>query len=169
MANQKSIEQGKKNLAEHGKATQFNGRTAAEAGRKGGTVTGERKRKKFAFRNNLKMLLALPISDSPEMKKVLKKMGLNPDDEYNWEMLMTIAVLQKAVVQKDLNAVQMILENMGEDPYTIREEKRVKMEQKVTDRITNSDGFLAAMNGTAKEVFDDDEGGDTPDSVDDGE
>ena len=169
MANQNSIEQGKKNLAEHGKATQFNGRTAAEAGRKGGRVTGERKRKKFAFRNNLKMLLALPISSSPEMKRALKKIGLDPDDEYNWEMMMTIAVLQKAVINKDLNAVQMILENMGEDPYTIREEKRLKMEQKVATAITNSDGFLAAINGTAEEVFDDDEGGDTPDAVDDGD
>ena len=162
MANNQNLKRGNPD-------TQFtSGQRAAEAGRKGGLKCHENRRKKNAFRNNLKTLLAMNVGDVPKMKKRLKDMGLDPDDEVNWEYVMTVGVMQKAIMEKDLHAVEMIMQYMQEDPYTVREEKRLKLEKEAVEHMKNSDGFIEALLGKAREVF---EGGseDTPEDVEDSE
>ena len=164
----KSIEQGKKNLERHRQKTQFTaGSSAVENGRKGAYAKAANKRKKDSFRNNLKFLLSIVPEKTPTVKKALSSIGLDPEDDWNWEMIMTIGVLQQAVVKKDLRAVEMIMEYMGEDPHTQLEEKRIKAQTKAIASIRNSDGFMEAMGETVREVFED--GGDTPDALEDSE
>lgn len=153
------------NLKKGNPDTEFrSGPEAAEAGRKGGIKSGQVRRKKNAFRNMLKALLAMNIGNVPKVRKTIKEMGFDPDDEFTWEMAMTLGVMQRAVVDKDLRAVEMITQFMGEDPYTVREEKRLKLEREAVEHMKNSDGFIEALLGKTGEVFDD--GADTPEDLD---
>ena len=165
--NPKSIEQGIKNLEANRHKGQFTaGSQAVANGRKGGQATQRLYRKKDTFRKNLKWMLACKIEVTPEMKRKLKKFGFNPDAEYTIEDWITISTLNKAM-KEDLRAVDMIYEYMEEDPRTKLEEKRLKIEKEAVDAIKNSDGFMEAMNGSVGEVFED--GGDTPDTLEDSE
>jgi len=161
MANEENLKKGVN--------TQFrSGEQAASAGRKGGIKSAEVKRKKNAFRNALKTLLAMNVGNVPKVKKTLEDMGFDPEDEVTWETVMTIGVVQRAAIDKDLRAVEMITQFMGEDPYTVREEKRLKLEKEAVEHMKNSDGFIEALLGKAGEVF---ESGseDTPEDVEDSE
>lgn len=140
------------------------GQEAVTNGRKGGIASGLARRKKDAFRKNLKWMLALKPQKTEDMKRALQKVGYDPEAEYTVEDLITVGVLQKAL-SKDLRAVEMIYEYLAEDPHTVLEEKRLKIQEEAVSAMKNSDGFLEAMGGVVGEVFED--GGDTPDALED--
>lgn len=147
--------------------TQFtSGHQAVTNGRKGGIASGVARRKKCASRAFLKEVLALEPKKTPDMMKTLEKLGADPDFPLTVEQVGVLALIKKYWAG-DLRAYDMIHEYLGEDPHTLLEEKRLKVQQSAVNALKNSDGFMEAMGATVEEVFDD--GGDTPDTLEDSE
>jgi len=140
---------------------------AAKNGKKGGIASGIAKRKKNASRAYLKEILAMRPVISTAMAKRIMEIGGDPDDgSYTMEKLTMVAMIQKA--QKgDVGAVKYYHEMLGEDPKMVLEKEKLKAQKAAIAAIRGSDGFMDAMMGTAREVFDD--GGDTPDTIEDSE
>ena len=148
-----------------GVATQFTtGEEAARAGHKGGVASGIARRKKYASRKFLKEVLAYTTKPKPGVKKTIEDMGGNPDVPLTVEQVMVLAVLRKCMAG-DLRAVELVHEYLGEDPRTLLEEKRLKVQKEAVSALKNSDGFMEALTGVTEEVFED--GGDTPDALED--
>lgn len=110
---------------ENGKATQFNGETAAIAGAKGGTVTGERNRARKTLRAELEALL---------MSNAIDKKTGKPSKRTVQEA-MILSLVTKAV-NGDTKAFEIIRDTIGEkpaeritlaeiDPKTIEEVERM--------------------------------------------
>lgn len=155
------------NLRKGNPDTQFtSGRRAVEAGRKGGIASAVAKRKKYASRKYLKEFLALKPSKTAEIQRVLEKLGADPEADISVEGIMVLALIKKAMAG-DLRAYDMVHEYLEEDPHTVFEEKRLQVQKDAVNALKNSDGFLAAMGGVVGEVFED--GGDTPDALEDSE
>ena len=131
-------------------------------GRKGGIASGKAKRRKNAARKTLEYILTLQPKISPAMRANMTGLGFDEDAQPTTEDLIMVAMMQKSM-KGDVRATELYLSMLGEDPKTVIEEKRLKMEKEAIKAIQNSDGFLEAMNEVAGEVFAD--GGDTPDSV----
>ena len=147
-----------------GEATRFrSGEQAASAGRKGGIKSGVARRKKFASRKFLKEVLAWNVQSTTEIKNALKMMGAPEDLEITNEDIGMLALMKK-YRSGDLRAIEMVLELMGEDPHTVLEEKRLKLEKEAVEHVKNADGFIEALLGKTEEVFED--GADTPESLD---
>lgn len=150
-----------------GEKTQFkSGEEAARAGRKGGIKSGAARRKKCASRKFLKEVLTLEPKKTPEQAKMLEKLGANPDAILTVEQLGVLALIKKYLAG-DMRAYDMVHEYLGEDPRTLIEEERLKVQREAVNALKNSDGFMEAMGATVGEVFED--GGDTPDTLEDSE
>ena len=148
-----------------GEATRFRaGEEQVRTARRGGIASGVARRKKFASRKFLKEVLALEPKKTPDMIKTIEKLGGDPNCVLTVEDVGVLALIKKYWAG-DLRAYDMIHEYLGEDAHTILEEKRIKMQQQAVAQITHSDGFMEALGATVGEVFDD--GGDTPDTVED--
>ena len=138
---------------------------AAKNGKKGGIASGKAKREKNAARKYLMEMLAWKPQMTADMIRRIKALGGDPDmPDITLERLTMLAMIQKSN-KGDVRAAEFLLEMIGEDPRTVLEEKRLKLEKEAVKAIQNSDGFMDAMNGIAEEVFAD--GGDTPDAVED--
>ena len=156
----------KEDLLHGNPETQFRaGQEQVRIARKGGIASGVARRKKGASRRYLKQLLALTPNLTKAEETAIGKLGIPEDVEIDNEFLITMAMLKKAR-DGDLRAIDMVHEYLGEDPHTVMEEKRLKVQQDAVNAIKNSDGFVAALGGVVKEVFDDG-GGDTPDALED--
>lgn len=140
------------------------GRQAAEAGRKGGIASGKAKRQKNAARKTLEYILTLQPKITPAMRANMSQLGFDEDAQPTTEDLIMVAMMQKSM-KGDVRATELYLSMMGEDPKTVLEEKRLKLEKEAVKAMQNSDGFMEAMRGEAEEVFAD--GGDTPDAIED--
>ena len=163
MANENSL----KALEENRQATQFtSGAEAVAAGRKGGIKSGIARRKKFASRAFLKQMLACTITKTPEVERALKKIGADPEMEITVEEMGVLALLKKYMAG-DTRVFDQIHEYLAEDPHTILEEKRMKSNEGIAKAIVNKDGFMEAMGAAVEEVFEN--GGDTPDALEDSE
>ena len=156
----------KEDLLHGNPETQFKaGQEQVSIARRGGIASGVARRKKNASRKFLKEVLALEPKKTPDMIKTLEKLGADPDAPLTVEQVGVLALIKKFWAG-DLRAYDMIHEYLGEDPHTMMEEKRLKMQQEAVGALKNSDGLVAALGGIVKEVFDDG-GGDTPDSLED--
>lgn len=146
--------------------TQFrSGSEAVEKGKKGGQASGVARRKKGAAKKLLTAFLAGKPQLTDKETRELEEFGYDPNDEnLNNEVLCTLALL-KQVKAGNVNAHRLYLEMVGEDPKTLLEKERIKVQQNAVEAIKNSDGFMDAMKGVAEEVFAD--GGDTPDAIED--
>lgn len=158
----------KEELLERGKATQFqSGNEAAENGKKGGRASGPARRKKNAARKWLSEIMAYKPALTPRNRAVIEQVGGNPDEqEYTTEGLIMVALAQKCM-KGDTRAIQLYLEMFGEDPKTVIEKERLKVQKEAVQALKNNDGFMDAMNGFAGEVFA--SGFDTPDNLGDTE
>lgn len=140
---------------------------AKKNGAKGGVASGVARRKKNAARKWLAEIMAYKPVLNASMRAGILSIGGDPDTrEYNNEALMMVALMQKAQ-HGDTKATRLCLEMFGEDPRTIMEEKRLKVEREAIKALKDSDGFTEALSGIAGEVFE--SGGDTPDNLTDGE
>jgi len=149
----------------NGVATQFkSGEQAASNGRKGGIASGKAKRQKNAARKTLEYILTLKPKVSSAMRANMNNLGFDADAQPTTEDLIMIAMMQKGM-KGDTKAAELYLAMLGEDPKTVIEEKRLKMQKAAVKAMQNSDGFMDALNGVAGEVFAD--GGDTPDAIED--
>lgn len=99
-----------------GEKTQFNGETAAAAGRKGQPKAVESRRKKKAAKDIIETFLSMPLktgkaADIDSIKNFMELKGKN----ITVEEAMHLQIVQRAL-KGDLRAVEMILALMGEKP-----------------------------------------------------
>ena len=105
----------------------------------GGKARQEQLRKRKAMKEQLEMLLTLPVA-SPKAKKQIQALGISDDDMDN-QMLMLIAMFQKACSgQKgDVQAFVAIRDLIGEKPT-----EKVQVENPNTDKL---DSILRQLRG----------------------
>lgn len=80
---------------------------------KAGKASAEAKKKRKALKEQLEILLALPVK-SKELKTKIKSLGIE-DEEINNQMAMTIALYQEAL-KGNTKAVEIIRDTIGEKP-----------------------------------------------------
>ena len=100
-------------IVKKGKATQFkSGNKAAESGRKGGIASGKAKRKKKALKEQMQMLLELPVNNVKTFNK-MADFGIAVDEIDNNTRLV-YALLLKGFTG-DVQAIREIRSLIGED------------------------------------------------------
>ena len=80
---------------------------------KGGKASGEARRKKKLIREQLELLLSLPLKDKKSKDK-LKSLGIDTDNIDN-QMAMVISMWNKAI-KGDVQAFNSIIDTIGEKP-----------------------------------------------------
>ena len=86
---------------------------AREIGKKGGIASGKAKRQKKLIKDQISLLLSLPLKDKTTIKK-LETLGIDTDNIDN-QMAMVIAMWQKAL-KGDVNAFNTLRDTIGEKP-----------------------------------------------------
>ena len=84
-----------------------------EIARKGGIASGKARRKKKLIKEQLELLLSLPLKDE-NAKKKLKQLGIDVDNLDN-QMAMVISMWNKAI-KGDVQAFNSIRDTIGEKP-----------------------------------------------------
>ena len=79
----------------------------------GGKASGEARRQKKLIRDNMELLLSLPIK-SDKVKEALLKQGIEDTDLTN-QMAMVVAMYEKAM-SGDVNAFNSIRDTIGQKP-----------------------------------------------------
>lgn len=105
------------------KAPQFTTANAKEMGRKGGIAAQKTIAKKKHLRDSLKTILALEPNDRNKQK--LADMGI-ADNEMTNEMLMAVAMFQKAI-KGDVRAAEYIRDLTGQQPQSKLEKARTNL------------------------------------------
>lgn len=89
-----------------------------ENGRKGGIASGKARRRKKLIKEQLELLLSLPLKDE-NAKRKLKQIGIDADNLDN-QMAMVIAIWNKAL-KGDIQAFNSIRDSVGEKPKDVVE------------------------------------------------
>lgn len=84
---------------------------AMEMGRKGGIASGKARKQKKLIKDNIELLLSLPIK-SNKMKQQLAELGIE-ENEMNNQMAMVIAMYQK-VLKGDVQAFNTLRDTIGQ-------------------------------------------------------
>lgn len=103
-----------------------------ENAQKAGIASGEARRRKKLLKECMIELLDLPVSNHRHWNK-LSKMGINPEDIDNKELL-TVALFEKAVSSGDVAAFKEIRNLIGEDVQT---DENGQLEQLIEGLKTN--------------------------------
>lgn len=85
---------------------------ARENGRKGGIESGKVRRRKKTLRENMEMILSLPVADVTQLREAVK-MGLDENDIDN-STLVAIALFKKSVEFGDVSAIKELRNLIGE-------------------------------------------------------
>ena len=93
---------------------------------KGGIASGKARRRKKLIKEQLELLLSLPLKDE-NAKKKLKQLGIDADNLDN-QMAMIIAIWNKAL-KGDVQAFNSIRDTVGEKPKDVIE--NINNEQRV--------------------------------------
>ena len=110
--------------------TQFKtGAEQVEIARKGGIASGKAKQQKKLIKDNIALLLSLPIKNS-KTKEQLKQLGID-DTEMNNQMALVIAMYQKAL-KGDVSAFNTLRDTLGQKPIEVQEVREVP---KIVDDI----------------------------------
>lgn len=86
---------------------------AQKMGAKGGIASGKARRERKAMREQLEMLLKLPLKNE-KLKKQIADLGVNKKEIDN-QMAMTIALYQEAM-RGNTKAYELIRDTIGEKP-----------------------------------------------------
>lgn len=109
---------------------------ARESGKKGGKASGEARRKKKAMREQMEMLLSLPLKDD-RIKRKFEALGIDTDDMDN-QMALMVATYQQAL-KGNTNAINIVREIIGERVQEIKVntniDEKVKELEKVLDNV----------------------------------
>ena len=84
-----------------------------ELGKKGGIASGEARREKKAMKEQIKLLLSLPLKE-PKARKKLEALGIDTDNIDN-QMAMVISIWNKAL-KGDVQAFNTLRDTVGEKP-----------------------------------------------------
>lgn len=99
---------------------------ARERGRNGGIASGKARKQRKAMKEQMEMLLSLPLKDSA-IKGKFKKLGIDTGDMNN-QMALMVAMYQKAL-KGDTSAMNIIREVIGERV------QQVSIETNVDDKV----------------------------------
>lgn len=94
---------------------------ASKAGKIGGVKSGEARRKKKLMRQQMEMLLELPIK-SRKIREQLEELGIDNNELTN-QMALIVSMYQKAL-KGDTRAFELLRDTIGEKPkevHTIEE------------------------------------------------
>lgn len=80
---------------------------------KGGKASGEARRRKKSMREQMEMLLSLPVKD-PNTREFIKSLGVNSKDINN-SMAITLSMYQEAL-KGNTKAFELIRDTIGEKP-----------------------------------------------------
>ena len=89
-----------------------------EIARQGGIASGKARKEKKLFKEQIQLLLSLPLKDE-KAKKQLEKLGIDTDNIDN-QMAMVIAMWQKAI-KGDVQAFNTLRDTAGEKPKDLVE------------------------------------------------
>ena len=84
-----------------------------ELAKKGGIASGEARREKKAMKDQIKLLLSLPLKDKKAIKQ-LESLGIDTENIDN-QMAMVISMWQKAI-KGDVQAFNTLRDTVGEKP-----------------------------------------------------
>lgn len=95
------------------KPIELSHKEAVENGKKGGKASVKARRERKAMREQLEILLKLPVK-SEKVKKQIRDLGIN-NREINNQMAITIALYQEAM-RGNTKAYELIRDTLGERP-----------------------------------------------------
>ena len=107
---------------------------ASKNGRKGGKASGEARRRKKLFKEQINLLLSLPLQD-PKAKKQLEALGIDADNIDN-QMAMVISMWQKAI-KGDVQAFNTLRDTAGEKP-----KEEIEVSRSTDETIKEIDDYL---------------------------
>ena len=102
---------------------------AREKGAKGGIKSGETRRRKKTLREQMEMLLSLPVQDE-NTRDFIESLGIQPD-EVNNALAITLSMYQEAL-KGNTKAFELIRDTIGEKPtdrLQIEEAPVIKLER----------------------------------------
>ena len=106
---------------------------ARERGRNGGIASGKARKQRKAMKEQMEMLLSLPLKDT-SIKGKFKKLGIDTGDMNN-QMALVVALYQKAL-KGDTSAMNIIREVIGERV------QQVSIETNVDDKVKELNNIL---------------------------
>lgn len=112
---------------------------ARERGAKGGKASAKAKKEKKLMREQMKMLLELPLKDE-RTKEQFKKLGINADEIDN-QMALVVSVYQQAL-KGNMQALNQIREIIGEKVY------EVKIETNIDDNVRDFKQYIDERQST---------------------
>ena len=86
---------------------------ASKAGKKGGVASGKARRQKKLMRQQMEMLLELPIK-SRKIREQLEELGIDSNELTN-QMALIVSMYQKAL-KGDTKAFEILRDTIGEKP-----------------------------------------------------
>lgn len=101
----------------------------------GGKKSAERKRKRKALKEQMEMLLSLPLTDD-KAKAQFERMGIDSDDMDN-QMAMVVKTYLQAM-KGNINAVNVIREIIGERVMEVNVNNNIDDKVKELDRLLDS-------------------------------
>lgn len=108
---------------------------AREIGKKGGKKSVESKRKRKALKEQMEMLLSLPLTDD-KAKAQFERMGIDSDDMDN-QMAMVVKTYLQAM-KGNINAVNVIREIIGERVMEVNVNNNIDDKVKELDKLLDS-------------------------------
>lgn len=102
---------------------------AVKNGRKGGKASGAARRRRASIKKRLKEALDMDVT-SKSFKKLVRMMGMNPDDCTNYDALVA-SLLLKAIALHDTTAIQMIMDYTGKSPGEKRKAEEAKRKREI--------------------------------------
>jgi hypothetical protein len=108
---------------------------AREIGKKGGKKSVENKRKRKALKEQMELLLTLPLTDE-RAKKQFESMGIDSDNMDN-QMAMVVKTYAQAL-KGNINAVNTIREIIGERVVEVNVNNNIDDKVKELDRLLDS-------------------------------
>lgn len=89
-------------------------REQKEISSKGGKASAEARRRRKTMKENAELLLSLSVKN-PKLKKIMKELGINEDDQTN-QMAMIISLMNKVITRGDVSAFNSLQATIGEKP-----------------------------------------------------
>lgn len=129
----------KENLKK-GEATRFSGETAAKNGRKGGTMSGQKKRAAQKEREEWAELLKMAMNEGKSQK--IKNLQEAKTKNLTISTAMKVKLIAEAL-KGNIKAYECIMKYSGADDAAVAE----------PEAVTQDNGFINALNAAAAEVW----------------
>lgn len=109
---------------------------AKKNGYKGGKASGKARRERKAMKEQMQMLLSLPLKDD-RAKAKFEELGINTDDMDN-QMALIVSTYKQAL-KGNMNAMNVIREIIGEKEITVNINQNIDDKVKELNQLLDSD------------------------------